>query len=1055
MNSLSDRPDDPFAETFMGLPHEWVAQNAPDGLIVTDGTGHILYCNEAVTSMTGYLARDLIGRRIETLVPERMRPQHVHLRESAVSSNYSRPMGSGRIIELAMADGSEIPVDVAIRTIETVRGPLAIVAVRDDTQRRAAIAAWQTAQVRADTAEQVSHVYEQRFSAGFENAPVPMFVCTAAGVIQELNAAFAELTGYPSSGVIGRRWHVFFHALQGETLDLAELLQPPLHAVSGIELHLQNDLGRNVVVLLSASRIEPADPESDLIVHLIDISDRIATRELRKDQVRVLESIARQQSLGDQIAGIVTLIRSRLDATHCFIFERRGDHLVCINRLDMPAMTRERFPELPIGPFTTPAGHCIALGLDLHIVYDDMPDDWAHLRGLQSDYPEVKATYAVPLRDYSGQIIGAFTVHSRTSEPLSAFRGQALDEAIELAQIALGQAALQGQQRQLEERWRFHASLLDAVGQSVMAVDQERRIIYWNQAAELMHGWSVEEAIGAHVDDLFPVATPVDIISAPFMEAELLGEQGVLFWGVHREGSRFAAMGTRSPVHDTTGELIGEVTISTDVSALYSARREIEYRATHDSVTGLPNRTMLEQVIADRVAEGLVVFVVSIDQFDSIIESAGYEASDEALVAIASRLREWAGSTHTVARMDGGVFALLCACEVETHGEELLALFDDPVPFARGQRFVSASIGAARSQPGESAKELLTQAVTAAHAHQLTGGSAFGLFTSGMRAMTESRLAIENDLRHALRDEQFRMHYQPQIELNTGQVTGVEALLRWDHPELGVVGPDYFLDIAESSSLILPIGLWALTQACQDAALWRDKGAGMTVSVNVSARQLVQSDLLERVEQALAISGLAPERLCLEVTESVLLDDLDSTAHLLDGLRNLGIGLHIDDFGTGYSSLAYLRRLPVTGIKIDRSFVSQLHQSREDRAIVAALVSLGQVMALDVIAEGVEHTQISALLQELGCAHGQGYLWSAALSNDDLQAWLLAVDAGGCSLVDRSCGGHPHDGAVVRGSWVPDVNRPDGVEACRRGSPARAGHQLVGRSPAAPGSRCL
>jgi len=300
-------------------------------------------------------------------------------------------------------------------------------------------------------------------------------------------------------------------------------------------------------------------------------------------------------------------------------------------------------------------------------------------------------------------------------------------------------------------------------------------------------------------------------------------------------------------------------------------------------------------------------------------------------------------------------------------------------------QFLSVSIGVAVvSSTDSDTNDLLIEATAAVHAAKVRGGGTAVVHDASMRPRANRRLETENDLHHALRAEQFRVVYQPQINLSTGLITGAEALVRWERFGHGLVGPSEFVTVAEDSGLILPLGAWVLEQACAEAATWALSGRPLTVAVNLSARQLVQPNLPEMVTQVLQDTGLPPSLLCLEVTESVLLEDLDVVAGLLGALRETGVALHIDDFGTGYSSLTYLRHLPVTGIKIDRAFVHGMTTSVADQAIVSATTHLGRVMGLDVIAEGVEQPEELRIVRELGCTHGQGYLWSRPVPADEL-----------------------------------------------------------------------
>jgi diguanylate cyclase (GGDEF)-like protein len=433
------------------------------------------------------------------------------------------------------------------------------------------------------------------------------------------------------------------------------------------------------------------------------------------------------------------------------------------------------------------------------------------------------------------------------------------------------------------------------------------------------------------------------------------------------------------------------------------ARERLTHRLTHDHLTDLPNRALLEEALAatastDGHAEQVTtLYVLALDRFRFINSSRGHHAGDELLVAVTSRLAQWGRGGDLVARLDGDSFAIACHCRLDDgglvdHAPELLGLFEEPFAVPRLTQFLSVSIGVAVvSTTGSNTGDLLIEATAAVHAAKVQGGGMSVVHDASMRHRANRRHETENDLHHALRAEQFRVVYQPQINLSTGLITGAEALVRWERPGHGLVGPSEFVTIAEDSGLILPLGAWVLEQACVEAATWASSGRSLTVAVNLSARQLVQPNLPDIVTRVLQDTGLPPSLLCLEVTESVLLEDLDVVAGLLGALRETGVALHIDDFGTGYSSLTYLRHLPVTGIKIDRAFVHGMTTAVADRAIISATTHLGRVMGLDVIAEGVEQPEELRMVRELGCTHGQGYLWSRPVAAEELLNRIVSL----------------------------------------------------------------
>lgn len=427
-----------------------------------------------------------------------------------------------------------------------------------------------------------------------------------------------------------------------------------------------------------------------------------------------------------------------------------------------------------------------------------------------------------------------------------------------------------------------------------------------------------------------------------------------------------------------------------------AAERRFAALGTSDPLTGLPTRTVLidrlEHALArsSRSAGHVGVLFVDLDHFKAINDGLGHDRGDALLTSVANRLQGSLRPGDTAARLGADEFVLLCedlqdidaASAVASRIERALA---DPYRIDGENVVLTASVGVAIGAAGSTSEELLRNADRAMFRAKERGRSQFQVFTDGLASRTLARLEIERGLRSALDRDQLRLHFQPVVQLSTGTVVGAEALIRWEHPERGIVFPNEFIDIAEDSGAIVPIGRWALQEACRQAALQqarrsdtpgieRDGALGdLSVAVNVSARQVARGDFYESVVLALEASGLEAHRLCLELTESVLLEATSTTTHDIGRLKELGVRLAIDDFGTGYSSLRYLRKLPVDIVKVDRSFVAGLGVEPHDDAIVEAVIGLGRTFDIDVVAEGVERREQAERLAEMGCTYAQGF----------------------------------------------------------------------------------
>ena len=418
------------------------------------------------------------------------------------------------------------------------------------------------------------------------------------------------------------------------------------------------------------------------------------------------------------------------------------------------------------------------------------------------------------------------------------------------------------------------------------------------------------------------------------------------------------------------------------------AWRTNENQLLRDPLTGLPSRLLFNNRLSQalerlqrRRGRHVAVLFLDLDRFKVINDSLGHTAGDRLITAVADRLRHALRRHETVARFGGDEFAILCEDIVDEQdaiavGERVLRAFSMPFQLSHGDTTSAASLGIALSaDPEQDVEDLIRDADAAMYRAKEAGGGRLMLFDEVTRQRALTRLHTETALRQAIEREEFRVYFQPEVSVQTGSIVGLEALVRWEHPDDGLVGPDRFIALAEETGLIIPIGTWVLREACR----WQAENSGdepIAVRVNISARQLAQDDLIAVVSDAVQSSGMDPSHLCLEVTESVLVEDPESSARKLAALKQLGVKIAVDDFGTGYSSLEYLRRFPVDCVKIDRSFVRGIPHSSDDVAIVNAVIDLGHALGLSVTAEGVETDEQLGRLQDTGCDTAQGFLFS-------------------------------------------------------------------------------
>lgn len=431
---------------------------------------------------------------------------------------------------------------------------------------------------------------------------------------------------------------------------------------------------------------------------------------------------------------------------------------------------------------------------------------------------------------------------------------------------------------------------------------------------------------------------------------------------------------------------------------LQTAVSTAEWNSVHDPLTGLANRLALSRAIESRGAQSNVTLLwLDLDDFKVVNDAAGHAYGDLVLEAVADRLVAVVRPDDLVARIGGDEFVVLCSGFTTTAGAmecaaRVVAALRRPLPLAAGARSVTASIGVAIDSGGDAGR-LLVAADAAMYQAKRLGGGGVALFDETLRAAWAERSEVALALKGAAARGELRLHYQPLVDLRSGSVRGVEALVRWQHPTRGLLGPDAFIEIAEETGTIIDLGEWVLTEACKTLAAWElDSPAGhdLRVSVNVSAKQLTEGRTVGSITRALRSAGANPALLTVEVTESAVMVDVTTATQTLKDIRALGVHLAIDDFGTGYSSLSYLKQFPIHELKLDKSFVGGVGTRAEDSAIVAAVVSLAGAVGLKVVAEGIETLRQSTVLRTLGCDYGQGFLWHRPAPRDVLEAWMQA-----------------------------------------------------------------
>jgi diguanylate cyclase (GGDEF)-like protein/PAS domain S-box-containing protein len=573
------------------------------------------------------------------------------------------------------------------------------------------------------------------------------------------------------------------------------------------------------------------------------------------------------------------------------------------------------------------------------------------------------------------------------------------------------------ERKKAEETVQKLASIVEFSEDAILGKSTDGKITSWNRAAEKMYGYTRDEVVGRDLSFLVPSDRQAEIPA--IMERILSGQpiENLETERLTKTGSVLDVSLSVSLIKDASGHIAGASAIARDITQRKAAEKQVQFLAYYDALTGLPNRTLLQDRLTKALASArrrkdkVALLFLDLDRFKDINDSLGHSVGDLVLKQVAERLKKWAREQDTAARVGGDEFlivltALKEAADAAVAAERLMNTMTAEFVVQGHSLCISCSVGISIfPEHGANCETLIKDADAAMYYAKENGCNDFRFFTKDMNAQAVERLTLENGLRLALDKKELFLVYQPQIEIATGRIIGLEALLRWQHPELGLVPPDKFIRIAENSGLIMPIGEWVLRTACSQTRKWQDEGLpAVPVAVNVSAVQFRQENFSKLIDRVLRETGLAPEYLELELTESLLLSNADVMFSVLRDLRAMGLKLAIDDFGTGYSSLSYLRRFPVGKLKIDRSFIRDVAVNPDDAAITTAIIGMAKSLNLKVIAEGVEDEAQVSFLRAHQCDESQGYYFSKPLAVDKV-ADKLRGDAPESHVLAQASGG--------------------------------------------------
>ena len=841
---------------------------------------------------------------------------------------------------------------------------------------------------------------EKSFDEGiFSSLGDAVLVLNTDTTIARTNRAARDLTGFGEDELVGKsvdgllRNKRFFQKIFRRSFGADTFARR-------LETYARKKDGTCFPVSVSAARVYDSRTGSDRIVCIAqDISKRKRLEAESRVISRIIHGVTSTANLDELLQLIHRSIKKILYAENCFVALFDPD----TEMLSMQFFV-DKYDEMP-PPFK------VGRGLTAFVFRKAQPmlltsqavQDLIELGEVESVGTDSPIWMGVPLKTPTG-VIGVLVVQDYENQDTYT------QQDVELLTSVADQIALAIERKRSEEALRISQERFElvtrATSDAIWDWNLQTGRLWWNEGFCKLFCYPVEE-IGTDIESWIGRVHPDDSERVK-NDIHRHIESGKHNWTDEyrfrrRDGSYASVIDRGYVVHGADGMPIRMLGSMMDVTERKSLEEQLTHQALHDPLTKIANRILFRDRVDHALAKqvrnkySLAVLFLDLDNFKAINDSMGHAAGDKLLVSVAERLQDCLRNTDTPARLGGDEFAVLVETvhrsdEVTMIAERIKAVFREPFVVDGKEVHVGTSIGVAGSATGAiNSEELLRNADLAMYLAKNQGKGNYVIFEPQMHKALMERIELEEDLRRAIDKREFMLHYQPIVDLQTRQMMGMEALVRWKHPRLGLLPPDRFIPVAEETNLIVPLGEWILREACQQTESWRAKygdNLGISITVNISIRQFQQKELVEIVASALADAGLPPETLILEITESFMIQDAEATIVKLHELKKLGVRLAIDDFGTGYSSLSYLQRFPVDILKIDKSFVEKLGHGKEGKAVARAIIMMGDSLNLKTIAEGIEHSSQIQELQNLGCEAGQGFHFAKPLTKDDMDDFL-------------------------------------------------------------------
>lgn len=835
----------------------------------------------------------------------------------------------------------------------------------------------------------------------FSSITDAILVLDAEAKIERVNPATLELTGFAEEDLVG-------HSVEKLTPNrrfFEKMFARSLHnsAVGNrFEMHCQRKDGGYFPVSVSTSTIyEPSNDTYKLVCVGRDITKRKRLEAESRAISRIIHGAASTTNLEELLELIHRTIKKIVYAENFFValFDPETEMLSMqfwVDKYDpMPA-------PLKIG--RSLSAYVFREGRSMLFTDDDVKRliDQGEVESVGTDSP---IWLGVPLKTPTGAI-GVLVVQDYENSDTYSQRDVELLTSV-ADQIALAIERKRAEEALLRSQERFEL-VSRATSDAVWDWNLSTNEIWWNEGFQKLFGYESDE-IGSGLDSWITRLHPDDS-ERVVHDIHRHIESRMTNWideyrFLRRDGSYASVIDRGYVVYDEAKTPIRMLGSMMDVTDRKSLEDQLTHQALHDPLTKIANRALFKDRVDHALTKlirsnsSLAVLFLDLDNFKAINDSLGHAAGDKLLVSVAERLQDCLRNADTAARLGGDEFAVLVESmyrkdEAVMIAERILAVFRQPFMIGGKEIHVGTSVGIAinTSDSIQSSEELLRNADLAMYTAKSQGKGKYIVFEATMHEALMERIELEEELRRGIEERQFVIHYQPILDLSSSKMVGMEALVRWNHPRLGLLAPMKFIPMAEETNLIVPLGEWILGEACRQVQSWRDEYKGeleVAVTVNISIRQFLQTELVDLVSRALKNSGLPPASLILEITESFMMQDTEATIAKLHELKKLGVRLAIDDFGTGYSSLSYLQRFPIDILKIDKSFVDKLGQGSEGNAVARAIIMMGDSLNLKTIAEGIEHPEQIDELQLLGCQSGQGFHFAKPLTVGDMDEFLL------------------------------------------------------------------